>query len=80
MIRQFCVWHEELRRTIGWLIKLLIKVGARVSYHARRWYIHVASAFPLAHHYHAVLAYGQYLGNSCKSLQNILSRCPRDIP
>ena len=36
------------------LIKHLIKVGARVSYHARRWYVHVASAFPLAHHYRAV--------------------------
>ncbi len=22
----------------------------RVSYHARRWHVHVASAFPLAHH------------------------------
>ncbi|MGA8572741.1 MAG: hypothetical protein ACLP7A_05540 [Desulfobaccales bacterium] len=43
---------------MDWLIKRLIKVGARVSYHARRWYVHVASAFPLAHHYHAVLARG----------------------
>ena len=32
--------------------------GARVSYHARRWYVHVASAFPLSHHYRAVLAWG----------------------
>jgi len=24
----------------------LIKVGARVSYHAHRWYVPVASAFP----------------------------------
>jgi hypothetical protein len=38
------------------LIKLLIKVGARVSCHARGWYVHVASDFPLAHHYRAVLA------------------------
>ena len=34
------------------------KVGARVSYHARRWYVHVASALPLAHHYRAVVAWG----------------------
>ena len=40
------------------LIKRLIKVGARVAYHARRWYAHVASAFPLAHHYRSVLAWG----------------------
>jgi hypothetical protein len=58
MIRQFYVWDEEVKRSIDWLIKRLIKVGARVSYHARRWYVHVASAFPLSHHYRAVLAWG----------------------
>jgi hypothetical protein len=58
MIRQFYVWGEEVKRSIDWLIKRLIKVGASVSYHARRWYVHVASAFPLAHHYRAVLAWG----------------------
>ena len=41
-----------------WQIKRLIEVEARVSYHARRWYVHVASAFSLAHHYRAVLAWG----------------------
>jgi hypothetical protein len=56
MIRQSYVWGEEVRRSIDWLIKRLIKVGARVSYHARSWYVHVASAFPLAHHYRSVLA------------------------
>jgi hypothetical protein len=40
----------------AWPIDRLIKVGARVSYHARKWYVHVASAFPLAHHYRVVLA------------------------
>ena len=58
MIRQFYVWGEEVKRSMEWLIKRLIKVGARVSYHARRWYVHVASAFPLSHHYRAVLAWG----------------------
>jgi len=58
MIRQFYVWGEEVRRSMDWLIKRLIKVGARVSYHARRWYVHIASAFPLAHHCRAVLAWG----------------------
>ncbi len=58
MIRQFYVWGEEVKRSMDWLIKRLIKVGARVSYHARRWYVHVASTFPLAHHYRAVLAWG----------------------
>ena len=43
---------------LDWQIKRLIEVEARVSYHARRWYVHVASAFPLAHHYRAVLAWG----------------------
>lgn len=36
------------------LIKRLIKVGARVPYHGPRWYVHVASALPLARHYRAV--------------------------
>ncbi len=36
----------------------LIKIGARVSYHARKWHVHVASAFPLAHYYRAVFGYG----------------------
>ncbi|MGO9177318.1 MAG: transposase [Desulfobaccales bacterium] len=58
MIRQFYVWGEEVKRSMEWLIKRLIKVGARVSYHARRWYVHVALAFPLAHHYRSVLAWG----------------------
>jgi hypothetical protein len=43
---------------LDWQIKRLIEVEARVSHHARRWYVHVASAFPLAHHYRAVLAWG----------------------
>lgn len=58
MIRQFYIWGEEVKRSMDWLIKRLIKAGARVSYHARRWYVHVASAFPLAQHYRAVLAWG----------------------
>jgi len=57
MIRQFYVCGEEVKRSIDWLIKRPIKVGARVSYHARRWYVHVASAFPLTYHYRAVLAW-----------------------
>jgi hypothetical protein len=58
MARQFYVWGEEVKRSMEWLIKRLIKVGAKVSYHPRRWYVHVASAFPLSHHYRAVLAWG----------------------
>ena len=57
MIRQFYVWGEEVKRSIDWLIKRLIKVGARISYHVRWRYVHVASVFPLAHHYRAVLAW-----------------------
>jgi len=40
------------------LSDLLFKMGARVTYHARGWYVHVASALHLAHHYRAVLAWG----------------------
>ncbi len=58
MLRRFYVKGEGVRRSIEWLIKRLIKVGARVSYHAKKWHVHVASAFPLAHYYRAVLGYG----------------------
>jgi len=58
MIRQFYVRGEEVKRSMNWLIKRLIKVGTRVYYYARRWHVHVASAFPLAHHYRAALAWG----------------------
>ncbi len=44
MLRQFCLMGEEVKRSMEWLIKRLIKVGAKVSYHGRRWYVHVASA------------------------------------
>jgi len=54
MIRQFYLMGEEVKRSMEWLIKRLIKVGARVAYHGKRWYVHVASAFPLARHYRAV--------------------------
>jgi hypothetical protein len=40
-----------------WLIKRLIKVGAKVACHGRMWYTHVASAFPVARHYQTVLGY-----------------------
>ena len=48
MLRQFYLMGEEVKRSMEWLIKRLIKMGARVAYHGRRWQVHVASAFPLA--------------------------------
>jgi len=58
MLRRFYLKGEGVRRSVEWLIKRLIKIGARVSYHARKWHVHVASAFPLAHYYRVVLGYG----------------------
>lgn len=57
IIRQFYVWGEPVKRSMEWLILRLIKVGTRVSYHARRWHVHVASAFPLRRHYRSVLGW-----------------------
>jgi hypothetical protein len=54
MLRQFCLRGEEVERSVEWLIKRLIEVGAKVAYHGRRWQVHVASAFPLARYYQAV--------------------------
>jgi hypothetical protein len=55
MLRQFHLVGEEVKRSMEWLIKRLIKVGAKVAHHGRRWYVHVASAFPLTPLYRAVL-------------------------
>jgi Transposase DDE domain group 1 len=54
MLRQFYLMGEEVKRSMEWLIKRLIKVGAKVAYHGRMWQVHVASAFPLARYYQAV--------------------------
>lgn len=54
MLRQFYLVGEEIKRSMEWLIKRLIKVGAKVAYHGRKWQVHVASAFPLARYYQAV--------------------------
>ncbi len=58
ILRRFYVMGEGVRRSIEWLIRRLIKAGARVSYHAKKWHVHMASAFPLTHHYRAVFGYG----------------------
>jgi len=55
LIRRHYMKGEPVRRSIEWMIRRLVKVAARVSYHARRWHVHIASSFPLAHHYRAVL-------------------------
>ena len=55
MLRQFYLMGEEVKRSMECLIECLIKVGAKVAYHGRRWRVHVASAFPLARYYRALL-------------------------
>ncbi len=54
MLWQFYLLGEELKRSVEWLITRLIKIGAKVAYHGRKWQVHVASAFPLARYYRAV--------------------------
>ena len=52
--RQFYLVGEEVKRWMKWLIKRLIKVAEKVAYLGRKWYAHVAWAFPVARHYRAV--------------------------
>jgi len=54
LIWRFYLWGEDTRRFIEWIIMKLVKAGARIAYHAKRRYVHVAWAFFLAHHYRAV--------------------------
>jgi hypothetical protein len=51
LLRQFCLCGQEVKWSIEWLIKRLIKVGAKVADHGWRWYVRVASAFPLARYH-----------------------------
>ncbi len=55
MLRQFYLIGEEVKRSMEWLIKRLIKLGAKVAYNGRRWQAYVTSAFALARYYQAVL-------------------------
>ena len=57
LIRRFYLWGEHRRRSIEWMIRRLIKAGARIAHHARYWQVHIASAFPLRRHYRAVLGW-----------------------
>ena len=51
---QFYLMGEEVKRSMEWLIRRLIKMGASVAYHGRRWQVHAASAFPLVQYYQTV--------------------------
>jgi hypothetical protein len=56
MIRDTAFLGESVKPSIESIIRRLVKVGARVVYHARRWYVHVASAFSLARYYRILFA------------------------
>ncbi len=58
LVRELYMECEEVKRSIEWIICRMVKVGSRVSYHSRYWWGHVASAFPLRHHYQAVFGHG----------------------
>ncbi|MFZ0942860.1 MAG: transposase [Syntrophobacteraceae bacterium] len=56
VIRDAAFRGESVKPSIDSIIRRLVKVGAKVVCHARRWYVHVASAFSLARHYWILLA------------------------
>jgi len=41
-------------RSIEWIIMRLMKVGAKVAYHAKYRHVHTAATFPLRHHYWSI--------------------------
>ena len=55
MLQQYYVIAEEGKRSMEQLIKGLVKVGARVTNHARRPYVDADPAFSLARHSRDVL-------------------------
>jgi len=58
LLREFYMKDEQVKRSVEWLIRRIVKVASRISYHGRYWWVHVASAFPLGHHYQAVFGQG----------------------
>jgi hypothetical protein len=56
MIRDTAFWGESVKPSIDSIMRRLVMVGARVVYHARRWYVHVASAFSQARYYRILFA------------------------
>jgi len=56
MIRDTAFWGEGIKPSIESIIRRLVKVGARVVYQARKWQVHVASAFPLVRYYRILFA------------------------
>jgi hypothetical protein len=58
MVREFHLKGENVKRSIEWIVRRIIKAASRISYHGRRWWVHVASSFPLAHHYRAAFGTG----------------------
>ncbi len=45
---------ERYAKSMHRAVKGLIKVGVKVTHRGGRWYVHVASAFPLSRYYQAV--------------------------
>jgi hypothetical protein len=56
MIRDAAFWSQSVKPSIDSIIRRLVKIGAKVVYHAQRWYVHVASAFPFARYYRILFA------------------------
>lgn len=58
MLREFHLHGEDVKRSMEWLIRRVIKAASRISYCGRRWWVHVATPFTLARHYRAALGTG----------------------
>ena len=46
MIRDTAFWGQSVRPSIDSIIRRIVKVGARVVYHARRWHVMLHRLFP----------------------------------
>jgi hypothetical protein len=48
MIRESHLKGEDVKRSIEWIIRRIIKAASRIAYHGRCWWAHVVLSFPLA--------------------------------
>ncbi|MGA2224709.1 MAG: hypothetical protein ABSH41_09735 [Syntrophobacteraceae bacterium] len=53
---RYGVLGENVKPSTESIKRRFVKAGARVVYHARRWYVHIASAFPSGRYYGILFA------------------------
>jgi hypothetical protein len=71
--------ENGIKRSMDWLIKRVIKMEARVSCQAQRWYVYVTTDFLLIHHEGEVLAWVQHFSQHIRINGDMGPKSPKKI-